>query len=274
MKVLLESHNLLFAMAALTAVAILLKCICAIIYHNLLHDARQIQTTKNKWIRAMVTKFEACYKIKIAIYNPDCFITQHLERYQICKISLTSLEHADVLVATLLLCMSLLTVIGGINYEMAAKWIALQSITFLFFISLLLLSEFLFKTRQKRQLLKLYLLDYFENTLQSKLENQYLHPEQQEAYQNAYFDVIATSDESTSEPKEKSAKENHSTNKKIKEKDKSRQKINHEMRELLDSLLQEEQLANDIKKIQGEIPASAATTEKLQLIEEIIKEYL
>lgn len=270
MKDLLESQNLLFAMAILTAVAILLKCICAIIYHNLLHDARKIQTTKNKWIRAMITKFEACYEIKISIHNPECFVSQQLERYRIFKVSLYSLENADVFASVLLLCSSLLSIIGGIQYNLPIKWILVQSLTMVFMISLLVLSEFLFKIRRKKRLLKLQLLDYLENTLQSKLENQYLHPDLQEAYQNAYFDV--TSDTDNQEPINNMIELEKKNKAKTKEHKKN--KINHEMRELLDSLLQEEKLAKDIQKIQGEEISSAATAEKLQLIEEIIKEYL
>lgn len=50
----------------------------------------------------------------------------------------------------------------------------------------------LFRIRHKKRCLKLQLLDYLENTIQSKLENQYLHPELQKAYQNAYFDITSS----------------------------------------------------------------------------------
>ena len=71
MKNLLENYTLLFVMTILTAFAILLKCIGAILYQVLLRDSEQIANTKNKWMRAMHTKFEACYKLRIPVHNPS-----------------------------------------------------------------------------------------------------------------------------------------------------------------------------------------------------------
>lgn len=56
--------------------------------------------------------------------------------------------------------------------------------------------------------------------------------------------------------------------------EKPKSTFSKEMRELIDSLVQEEKLAKDIQQIEQENTATAATKEKMQLIEEIIKEYL
>ena len=108
MKDLCEDRRLLLGMVICTAASILLKCICAIIYHKLLHDSRQLQTTKNKWLRAMLTKYEASYKIRISINDPDCFVSRHLERYHVFKLSLYTLENTDLFAAALLISTSLL----------------------------------------------------------------------------------------------------------------------------------------------------------------------
>ena len=118
--------------------------------------------------------------------------------------------------------------------------------------------------------LKLQLLDYLENTIQSKLENQYLHPELQKAYQNAYFDI--TSSLEGQDRLDHMVQLEKMNQKERKEKPKST--FSKEMRELIDSLVQEEKLAKDIQQIEQENTATAATKEKMQLIEEIIKEYL
>ena len=44
----------------------------------------------------MLTKYEASYKIRISINDPDCFISRHLERYHVFKLSLYTLENTDL----------------------------------------------------------------------------------------------------------------------------------------------------------------------------------
>ena len=39
-----------------------------------------------------------------------------------------------------------------------------------------------------KKMIRIYLLDYLENSLQPRLENQYLYPEEQAKYQQAYFE--------------------------------------------------------------------------------------
>lgn len=41
----------------------------------------------------MLTKYEASYKIRISINDPDCFVSRHLERYHVFKLSLYTLEN-------------------------------------------------------------------------------------------------------------------------------------------------------------------------------------
>ena len=38
-----------------------------------------------------------------------------------------------------------------------------------------------------KKMIRIYLLDYLENSLQPRLENQYLYPEEQAKYQQAYL---------------------------------------------------------------------------------------
>lgn len=272
MKNLCGDQRLLLGMVICTAAAILLKCICAILYRKLLHDSQQLQTTKNKWLRAMLTKYEACYKIRISINDPDCFVSRQLERHQFFKLSLHTLENSDLFAASLLVSTSLLALIQGVKNGQALQQLLMQILVPLFLLSLIALSESLFRIRHKKRCLKLQLLDYLENTIQSKLENQYLHPDMQKAYQNAYFDITSSLD--GQDRLDHMVQLEKMNQKERKESPKSA--FSKEMRELIDSLVQEEKLAKDIQQIEQEntATATAATGEKMQLIEEIIKEYL
>ncbi len=279
MKQFLQNYNLLFMMTAVTAIAILLKCICAIIYQILLRDSEQVQTTKNKWFRAMYTKYESCYRLQIPIHNPDCFINHYMAQYRFLGIPLQTLENTDIFCGLLVTSSTLLSVICGIYYELPTRFIWIHSMTLAFFLIFLGVGEFIFQVRHKRALLHLQLLNYFENTLQAKFENQYLHPEERQAYEQAYFDSDTEAEpslqqETTTGKVPKPDKDADISLHSIFDEEKNQSgSISPDMQELIDSLLEESKITDEINKKQEKLQA-AATNEKFRLVEEIMKEYL
>lgn len=266
MKHLLENNDLLLAMAVLTGTAILLKCTCAIRYQILLRDAQKIAKTRNKWLRGIITKFEACYKLRIPVHNVNCYVGHALERFRFLGFSLKSWENADVFFGLLVTGTALTGNLLAIYYQLPSKWISLHSLSMIILLLILALSEFLFQIRRKRNLLSLQLLDYFENTLKGKLENQYLHPAEQEAYQKEYFEEAETSYKEDNETKKAPSLSAMTENK-------NASAMSEDMHELITSLLEESKVTEEINKRQEKL-TTAATTEKAKLIEEILKEYL
>ncbi|MDE7247184.1 MAG: hypothetical protein K2N43_04790 [Lachnospiraceae bacterium] len=272
MKNFLENYDLLFAMTILTAVAILIKCICAIVYQILLRDAEQIGSTKNKWMRTMHTKFEACYKLRVPIHNPSCFIKNYMEQYHVLGCSLKTLENTDVFCGLIVAGGTLLGIMCGTYYELPARWIFIHSMTLAFFLLFLAVSEIIFQVRHKRNFLHIRLLNYFENTLQGKLEKQYLHPEETKAYQNSYFDK-EENDEKTEESKDTKKDDDAIQDITIEQEEAYASTISPDMQELIDSLLEESKINKELDRKKDKLKAAVAN-EKYRLVEEIIKEYL
>jgi hypothetical protein len=117
--------------------------------------------------------------------------------------------------------------------------------------------------RHKRKLLQLQLLNFFENTFKGQLENKYLHPEEKAVYQQAYFDTDPESIEED-EPDE-AISDNTIPDEAF--------TLSADMQELIDSLLEESKITKELDKKQAQLK-TAATNEKFNLVEEIIKEYL
>jgi len=282
-KNLLENYTLLFLMTMLTAFAILLKCICAIIYQVLLRDSEQIANTKNKWMRTMYTKFEACYKLRIPVHNPSCFVKNYMEHYHFLGLSMKTMENTDILCGLIISGTTLLCIMGGLYYELPARWIFIHAMTYLFFLLFLATAELLFQVRHKRKTLHLQLLNYFENTLQGKLENQYLYPEENEAYQQSYFEEnSAKPADSRKEKQDSPSQEAASTqdtetdsgsNPELTFQEEYGPVISADMQELIDSLLEESKVTKELEQQKDKL-MTAATTEKFRLVEEIMKEYL
>lgn len=259
-------------MTVLTAAAILLKCICAIFYQVLLRDAEQIATTKNRQLRAMTTKFEACYKLRLPIYHPEHFVSGYLEQFRLMGINLRSLENTDLFCGVLLGEATMLTIIGGIYYELPSNWVTIHCLTLILFLLLLCTSEFLFQVHRRRKQLQLLLVNYFENSLQARMENQYLHPEERRAYEQEYFisEEEAAKKEKSSAPSSEDSLPEYISRQRTASAGES--VISEDMQELIDSLLQEDKLSREISRRQEQLK-TAATSEKAKLVDEVIREY-
>lgn len=267
MKTILENYNLLIAMTILTSLAILMKCVCAISYQMLSRETEQIGSTKNAWLKNLVTKFESSYQLKMPMKNPGSFVKLHLERYRLAGISLRTLEGFDLFAGCITTGCALLTIMGGIYYKMPTDWIVIQSITLVLFLFFLGTSELLFQTRRKRRMLIMKMENYFANTLHPKLMNQYIYPEELQEYRDEYF--LPDQDEED-EPEAFSAAA--STEETLAE-DPALHSVTPDMQELIDSLLEESKISEELEKKKQEL-TTAAAKEKMHLVEEIMKEYI
>lgn len=267
MKTILEHYHLLIAMTVLTSLAILLKCVCAISYQMLSKEIEQMNSTQNAWLKSMLTKFESCYQLKMPLQNPGSFVKLQMERYRLAGISLRTLEGFDLFTGCITTGCALLTIMGGIYYKLPINWIVIQSITLVLFIFFLGISELLFQTRRKRQLLQTKLVNYFANTLHPKFMNQYLYPEKLQAYRQEYFTEKNPAQEETPLPSLASTREVSG------EPGNSVHSVTPDMQELIDSLLEESKLTEELEKKKQEL-TSAAAKEKMNLVEEIMKEYI
>lgn len=268
MKTILEHYNLLIAMTILTSMAILLKCVCAIVYQMLSKEVDQINNTQNPWLKNMLTKFESCYQLKLPMLAPASFVKLHLERYRIAGISLRTLENFDLLCGCITTGSALLTIMGGIYYKLPIDWIVIQGITLVLFLFFLGISELLFQTRRKHRFLEIQLENYFANTLHPKYISQYIYPEKRQAYVQEYFS------QDTQEKEENEGLPNIASTEELQEKNPVPiHSVAPDMQELIDSLLEESKLTEDIEKKKQEL-TTAAAKEKMNLVEEIMKEYI
>lgn len=270
MKQFLEQYNLLLAMTALTIAAILIKCVCALVYQILTKEAEQMTSLKNRQLKAMVTKYEACYQLRIPIYDCKSYVKNALFQYRFLGVSLYTLEHFSIFTALVISGSAILGSSLGIYYTLPVSWISIHTGAHLLFLVILGIGECLFQVKNKRQILETQLMNHFANHAQGKLEQQYLYPDELEAYQMEYFEDTKD-DEEVPPAIEKSsdapASENNEDPKQ------TFRTITPDMQELIDSLLDEKQLEEQIQEKEEQL-TTAASSEKYRLIEEIMKEYL
>ncbi len=254
MKEILENYELLFLLMGMTCVFIILKVISFCLYGKLLRESNQMGITKNKWLKSMMAKFEAYYKLRISVHNVENFVDRYLYHFRFLGLSLQSWENAGWYISVVMTGCWILSCLAGGYFEMKEKWFLTTGFVFVALLLLQAMLELIFNTRKSQKLLRVQLIDYMENTMRARLENEYFHQEEKKEYEREYFDET----EDTS--KEIVVAEGKSNQKEL-------------LTELMNSLLEEMELDRSIAR--GQSPFFRGDdSERAQLFDEILREYI
>lgn len=188
MKQFLQDYNMVFAMAAIGCLTVMMKSITAIVYYKLIGQAEQMGTSDNKYMKALVGKFTASYKLKRKVHNVKCIVDKSMYHMRFFGISVAGLKNTGLYGIAAEFVLLVISLLLGIYYHLPLEWYALTALSSAAVIILLVTSEMLFQTHRKYKLLTLQMTDYLENILQPKLEKEYLHPEEEKKYQHEYFE--------------------------------------------------------------------------------------
>lgn len=167
---LFEQNVLIYGMVGLCGVGIFLKMILGAVYANLLRASDKMDTSKNKLMKGLRTKFETNYVQDRGVNNVDSFVDKYVYQYKVCGILLHTWE---TLCAQLLLICMLIGSIGailGLIYECGKR-----TILFTFFVgittsAILVIIDNLLNLSTKRNMIKTNIQDYLENSLKVRLE--------------------------------------------------------------------------------------------------------
>lgn len=298
---LLRSYDMLFFMAAVSCVSFVMKMISSMLYRRLLWDSNQMGTTDNRWMKSMMSKFEAYYKLRISVHNVENFVDRYLYHYHFLGLSLHAWEYAgEYFIAAQVGFCALFCMLGG-YYGLSVEWFCtLGGVA----VGLLLLQgmfELCFNTHQSWRIFRIQVIDYMENTMRARLENEYFHAEATRKYRMEYFEGqndTADSEEKTPEPEMagfdagtavvpdtaasseiaagSAPAENiimYHDGKREDGRPGKKTAAGTEMAELLSAFLEEMQLDQEIAGKQQELSEQAAA-ERAQLFEEVLREYI
>lgn len=161
-------------------VTILIKSIVACIYTRLLHQAQQISTTKNKWMRNMICKYETTYKMNLKINDAKSMVLMQMKDVRYAGISLYNLKHTGIYGFAVTGVIYAVYMIGGFYEEYSREWYIKMSVVMLVVAFAIWLSELFLQLNQKDMLLTAELYDYLENTLEPRLNKNILQGDVQE----------------------------------------------------------------------------------------------
>lgn len=199
MKELYEGYDLLTVMLGIGIVTVIMQSMAGWIIGRLLEDCTQIAGTKNPWIRSLIGKFEICYQLRIPAKDVGGFLDRYLWEYRCGRIRLSTWSNMGIYGAWLGGMYFGVCTIIGIYSDTTLRIYGVYCIYTLIVMAMIFGGELLLQLHSRQKMIRVYLLDYLENTLQPRLENQYLYPEEQEEYQRAYFEETISTDDTPQE---------------------------------------------------------------------------
>lgn len=262
MKAQLENYNVLFVLMGICAFAVLMKAVSYGMFHKLLWDSNQMGTTRNRWMKAMMSKFEAYYKLHISVHNVENFVDRYLYHYRFLGLSLQTWENTGYYFSGLLLAGTGLSCFLAGYYGMTAEWFWVTGLVSLLLLCVQGASELFFDTHKCLRVFRIQLIDYMENTMRARLENEYFNQEATKQYRREYFedtqDAAATAATLEEGNGEGAAAKLSALN---------------QLKELLETFREEMKLDRDIAGKQNALSEQTAA-EKARLFEEILEEYM
>lgn len=183
----IRQYGAVYVTAVLCVLEILMKGMLSHTYKRLIHAASDMGRSDHKLMKTLRMKFDTCYKLKIGVTDVDVFIEKYLQHYRALGLRLRTWES----VSNLCMLLSMICGLGGAVCAMGFgldRWLVFVSLfAGVFGNGLILVFDCLYEIPNKRNLLRVDMLDFLENVYKPRLENETFHAQMVEQYQKEYF---------------------------------------------------------------------------------------
>lgn len=187
MQEFLKNYGAIYVTAALCAVEILAKGMLSHTYKRLICAASDMGRSDHRLIKTLRMRFDTCYQLKIGVTDVNIFVEKYLQHYRVLGLRLRTWESFG----NLCMLLSMISGLGGavcaMGYELD-RWLVFNSLfAGVFGNGLILVFDCLYEIPNKRNLLRVDMLDFLENIYKPRLENETFHAQMVEQYQKEYF---------------------------------------------------------------------------------------
>lgn len=193
MERLFNENILIYAMIGIFGVGMLLNLLLSIGYSRMIRASKNMGKTKNKLLRELKLKFEAVYKLKINVNNVDAFVDKCLNNHKTWGIMLITWEKTCGQLTFLSGLLSITSVLLGIIIGIEGLWIlSVFSVGFVL-TGMLISFGVLLNKKKKREIIRSNVIDYIENYLINRLEQEKNNPDLLSEYEG-YFSEYGIND--------------------------------------------------------------------------------
>ena len=160
MKFFLEHYDGVLLMLGAGGITILAKTIVACIYTELLHQVHHISTTKNKWMKNTISKYETTYKMNLKINDTKSFVFMQMKDVKYFGINLYNLKNTGIYGAAVTTVIYVFYMIGGYYESASVQWYIKMSIASGMVLLAIFISELFLQLKRKDRMLRQELYDY------------------------------------------------------------------------------------------------------------------
>lgn len=200
-KFLYDENIILYSFAGLFGLGVLVRLLLNLVYKHLIKESDHPGTAKNKLIRHMKLKFEACYKYKIGVNNVDTFVDKNVLQYRFCGVLLSTWDNLCGQVLYLSLLLIPLFALFGVIYDCGQDRVLLNGAVGILTAAIMIIVDKSINIPMKKRMLRLNIMDYLENFCKTRLEQEALHPELIEEIRREYMQA-AEAKKQAGNPKE------------------------------------------------------------------------
>ena len=168
MITLLNKNYFLYAACGSAGLGCLIQLMLSVVYNRSLNESERMRSTRVAWLRQMKTRYESGYEWDRRIRNVELFVDKNIGRRKLLGVYLKSWEELSRIMLPLTVLFSLLGALCAITYReektLAVLYLAEGAVLVAFLQGLTAFANL----KEKRNLLRTYLCDYFENTLRGE----------------------------------------------------------------------------------------------------------
>ncbi len=186
---LFEQNIIIYAFAGLCGLGLLVRLIVNQVFKNLVKASENPAEAKNKLVKLIKMRFEACYKAKIGVNNVDTFVDKNVLKYRFCGILLSTWDNFGGQILFLNLLTVPVSVVFGVTFRCGQDKILLTGSVGILSSAILILVDKSINLSAKRRMLHLNLLDYLDNFCKIRLEQETFYPELYEQMRREYAQV-------------------------------------------------------------------------------------
>lgn len=197
-------YDLLAVMVGVGIITVSLQCIGGWLIGELYRNSSYMNTTENPWLKKVIGRFEAGYQLMVPVNDVSVFVDRNIAEYRFLNLGLEQWRDMGLYGAWVECVLMGISTLIALYYRTELHIFGMYGIYMVLILSLIMGCEFVLQSHNHQKSMRLYMLDYFENILRPRLENHYLYPEREKAYQKAYFvekQVSATQEENIEEQK-------------------------------------------------------------------------
>lgn len=182
-----DNNIINYAYMGICALGLLIRIIVNLVYKRLVResDLERLSETKNKMLKRIKKKFEACYKLKIGVNNVDIFVDKSILKYRFCGFLLSTWDNAGGQVLFLNLLIVPIAAVFGVAYGCGQDQIIKAGAVGILSAAILIFVDKSMNISLKKNMLRINLLEYLNNYCKVRLEK----PELAQQYRQEYGQV-------------------------------------------------------------------------------------